>query len=151
MQTRLDDFPELKQQFEEHLSAINENTTEIQALFDYLREMDQKLDKLAQRVDSMQLSQPPPLPKTLALTSLERQVFVALYTEESPLSFQEIAVKTGLPASLVPDCVSSLVNKGVPFARTFYGDKLFFKLDLHFKELQAKENIVNLSLESFMG
>ena len=33
MQTRLDDFPELKQQFEEHLSAINENTTEIQALF----------------------------------------------------------------------------------------------------------------------
>lgn len=151
MQTRLDDFPELKQQFEEHLSAINENTTEIQALFDYLHEIDQKLDKLVQRVDSMQLSQPPPLPKTLALTSLERQVFVALYTEESPLSFQEIAVKTGLPASLVPDCISSLVNKGVPFARTFYGDKLFLKLDLRFKELQAKENIINLSLESFMG
>ncbi len=151
MQTRLDDFPELKQQFEEHLCAINENTTEIQALFDYLHEIDQKLDKLAQRVDSMQLSQPPSLPKTLSLTSLERQVFVALYTEESPLSFQEIAVKTGLPASLVPDCMSSLVNKGIPFARTFYGDKLFFKLDLRFKELQAKENIVNLSLESFMG
>lgn len=151
MQTRLDDFPELKQQIEEHLSAINENTTEIQALFDYLHEIDQKLDLLTQRMDQLQLSQLPLSPKTLALTQMEKTVFLALYTEESPLCFQELAVKTGLPAALVPDCISALVNKGVPFIRTFYGDKLFFKLDPRFKELQAKENILNLSLESFMG
>lgn len=151
MQTRLDDFPELKQQIEEHLSAINENTTEIQALFDYLHEMDQKLDILTQRVEQLQMSQQPPVPKLLALTSIEKTVFLALYTEESPLCFQEIAVKSGLPASLIPDCISSLVQKEVPFIRTFYGDKLFFKLDPRFKELQAKENRVNLSLESFMG
>src|SRR3989338_9672504 len=150
MQKRLDDFPELRQEFEEHFSDINENTTEIQALFDYLREIESKLDMLAQRVDSIQLSQVPLVPKTLALTQIERQLFLALYTEESPLCFQEMATKSGLPASLVPDCISALVNKGVPFARTFYGDKLFLKLDPLFKELQAKENIVNLSLQSFL-
>ncbi len=151
MQTRLDDFPELKQQFEEHLFAINENTTEIQALFDYLHEIEQKLDRLAQRVDQMQLSPQPALSKNFALTQTEKEIFLALYTEESPLCFQEISVKTGLPASLIPDCISALVNKGIPFIRTFYGDKLFLKLDSRFKELQAKENILNVSLESFMG
>lgn len=150
MQTKLDDFPEVRQQFEEHLCAINENTSEIQALFDYLHEMDQKLDLLTQRVDQLQMSQIPSLPKTLALTLMEKTLFRALYTEESPLCFREMAVKSGLPASLIPDCLSSMVNKGVPFIRTFYGDKLFFKLDPAFKELQAKENLVNLSLESFI-
>lgn len=151
MQTKLDDFPEVRQQFEEHLSAINENTSEIQALFDYLHEIDQKLDVLTQRVDQLQMSQIPPSPKTLALTLMEKTLFLALYTEESPLCFQEMAVKSGLPASLIPDCLSSMVNKGVPFIRTFYGDKLFFKLDEAFKELQAKENLIHLSLESFIG
>jgi len=150
MQTRLDDFPEVQQQFEEHLSAINENTYEIQSLFDYVHEVEQKLDRLCQRVEQMQLMQPPPAPKTLALTQMEKQVFLALYTEETPLCFKEIAVKTGLPASLVPDCISSLVNKGVPFIRLFYGDKFFLRLDPQFKELQAKNNIINLSLQNFI-
>lgn len=150
MQTTLDDFPELKQQFEEHLCAINENTHEIQALFDYLHEIDQKLDKLAQRVDQIQLSQQPAVSRNFALTQMEKEIFLSLYTEESPLCFQEIAVKTGLPTSLVPDCISALVHKGIPFIRTFYGDKLFLKLDPKFKEIQAKENIVNLSLQNFI-
>jgi len=150
MQTRLDDFPELRQQFEEHLSAINENTSEIQALFDYLHEIDQKLDKLASRVDQIQLSQQPVASRNFALTQMEKEVFLALYTEESPLCFQEISVKSNLPVSLIPDCLSSLVTKGIPFTRTFYGDKLFFKLDSRFKELQAKENIVNVSLQNFI-
>ncbi len=150
MQTRLDDFPELRQQFEEHLSAINENTSEIQALFDYLHEIEQKLEQLASRVDQIQLSQSPAVSRNFALTQMEKEVFLALYTEESPLCFQEIAVKSGLPAALIPDCISSLVSKGIPFIRTFYGDKLFLKLDSRFKELQAKENMVNVSLQSFL-
>ena len=32
----------LQQALEEHLTAINENTTEIQALFDYLHELEIK-------------------------------------------------------------------------------------------------------------
>lgn len=150
-QTKLTDgFEQIQQQLDEHLSTINENTSEVQALFDYLKEIDTKLDKLSQRVETLQLSHSPLQKKPISLTQIERQVFVALYTEETPLSHQEIAVKANLPLSLVPECISSLIEKGVQFIRSFYGDKLFLKIDPRFKELQAKENLVNLSLRTFI-
>jgi len=36
-------FALVKQTFSEHLSAINENTSELQSFFDYLQELDQKI------------------------------------------------------------------------------------------------------------
>ena len=145
------EFELIKQALEEHLSGINENTSEIQGLFDYVHEVEMKIDKLTSRLDNLQLSQDQKDTFEIApLTQLERKVFLALYTEESPLSYQEISIKTELPLSLVPECVSSLVGKGVPFRRSFVNNTLFLSLDPSFKELQAKENLVNLSLESFL-
>ena len=145
------DMPDedIKQLLEEHLIAINENTAEIQAMFDYLQEIEHKVERLAQRVDQLQLvTEKQAMP--LALTHLEKKVFLALYVEETPLCYQEIAVKTNLPVSLIPECISSLVAKCIPLQRSFYNEKLFLKLDPKFKEMQAKENVVNLSLQSFL-
>lgn len=144
-------FNEIRGALEEHLSAINENTSEIQALFDYLNELDQKIDKLSQRMEQAQLG----LDKdekieVRPLTQLEKKVFLVLYTEEVPLSYKEISGKAEIPLALVPECVSSLVGKGVPFQRSLIQSQLFLRLDPGFKEMQAKENLVNLSLESFM-
>lgn len=141
----------IRQELDEHLSAINENTAEIQAVFDYLQELEVKVERLCQRLDQLQLGQEKIMDKPLALTHLEKKVFLALYTEETPLSYQEIAVKCNLPVSLIPDCLSALVSKGIPLQRSFYTEKLFLKIDPKFKELQAKENLLNLSLQSFMG
>ena len=139
----------VQQELDEHLAAINENTAEIQAVFDYLHELESKLEKLSQRMDQLQLNEKA-AEKPLALTHLEKKVFLALYTEETPLSYQEIAVKCNLPASLIPECISALVSKSIPLQRSFYSEKLFLKVDPKFKEMQAKENILNLSLQSFM-
>ncbi len=146
------EFHNIRQALEEHLSAINENTSEIQSLFDYLQEMDVKMEKLTSRLDQMQLNQNIPLPKIeiQSLNHTERKVFLVLYTEETPLAFNEIAHKAGVPNSIVPDCISSLAGKGIPLSRTFCNEQLFVKISQEFKEMQAKENIVNLSLESFM-
>ena len=46
------EFHQVKQALEEHLNSINENTTEIQALFDYLQEMEIKVEKMSQRLDN---------------------------------------------------------------------------------------------------
>ena len=146
------EFHQVRIALEEHLSAINENTTEIQSLFDYLQELDIKIDKLTNRLDNMQLSQgtPVPKPEVQPLNQTERKVFLVLYTEETPLSFHEIASKAELPNSIIPECVSSLVAKGIIISRTCCNGQLFIKINSNFKELQAKENIINLSLESFM-
>ncbi len=154
MQTRLDDFPEIKQAFEEHLTAINETTAEMQVLFDFLQVMERKLDSLSQRVDQIQITlqnNPALARKQYALNQMENQIFFALYTEETPLTFQEIAVKANLPAALVPEGISALIEKGIPLIKSFYNDRLFLKLEQHFKELQARENIISLSLQGFMG
>jgi hypothetical protein len=78
------------------------------------------------------------------------RVFLTFYTEEQPLTFQEISKKINLPYTMIPDCLSALTQKGIPLQRSYFKNQLFIKLDPQFKELQAKENIVNLSLNSFM-
>ena len=40
------EFATIRHALEEHLSSINENTSEIQSLFDYLQEMEQKVEKV---------------------------------------------------------------------------------------------------------
>lgn len=143
-------FIEIEKQLEEHLSSINGNTSEIQALFDYLHEIEIKLDKLTQRLEETQLNQKETKPVITSLNQIEKKVFLVLYTDEIPLSYKEIAEKAGLPLALIPECVSSLSLKGVPFQRSCYNGQLFMKLDSKFKDIQAKENLVNLSLQSFM-
>lgn len=150
----MEEINNLKKLLQEHFNSINDNTAEIQSLFDYIRELEIKLDKMTQRLDKIQLnqSQEPPVarPSVLSLNQTEKKIFLILYTEEIPLSYQEIAIRTSLPLTIMPECISSLISKGIPFQRSFFNNQLFFKLDPLFKEKQAKENIINLSLQSFI-
>jgi len=142
----------IRKMLDEHLAAINDNTTEIQALFDYLQEIEIKVEKFSQRLDQTQLSLGIPKPKinVAPLNHIERKIFLVLYTEASLLTYPEIAQRTALSPSIMPECIATLIQKGVPFKRSFFDSQLFVGLDPEFKELQAKENIINLSLQSFM-
>ncbi len=137
---------------EEHRSAINENTEEIQTLFDFLTEIEIKIEKVSQRLDRFQLSIGQPMEKiqVAPLTHLEQKVFLVFYTEEMPLSQKEIVDKSGCSADFVRECISSLIKKGIPLQRSFFNEQVFIRLDPQFKELQAKENIINLSLQNFL-
>ena len=143
-------FTEIRGRLEEHLLSINENTSEIQVLFDYLQEMEIKMEKLQQRLDQLQLDAPAPKPTISPLNKLEKKVFLVLYTEETPISFEEIATKSGLRITLARECVSAIIGKGIPIERNYVNNQLFIKIDHGFKEMQAKENIINLSLQNFI-
>jgi predicted transcriptional regulator len=84
------------------------------------------------------------------LSSSEKKIFLALYTEQEPLTFQDISEKCHLTMAKVREKVSILVDKGLPLQRQLSNSVMMFSLNPEFKELQAKENIINLSLESFM-
>lgn len=145
-------FDLIRSALEEHLSAINENTSEIQALFDYLHDIEVKMDKVSQRLDKMQLSQEHILEKSSLqpLDNNEKKIFLVLYTEKSPLSFDEISKKTGYTLTLVQEAVTTISNKGIPLVRSHFNNKMFVKLNPEFKEMQAKQNLVNLTLQSFI-
>ena len=145
-------FSQVKEEIDEHLTAINENTQEIQANFAFLLELDSKIDKVSQRLDKIEfmLSEEPHRVEVKPLNHPEKQVFCVLYTEEAPLTYEDIATKTGLSANLVREYISALIEKGVPLTKTYYHSRPFLKLDPEFKEMQAKENLVNLSLASYV-
>ncbi len=147
------EFSNVRFALEEHLTAINENTSEIQSLFDYLQEMENKIEKLSQRLDMFQLENaetPLEDPTITPLNHTEKKVFLTLYTEELPLSYPELSAKARLPLSIIPETVANLASKGIPLLRSFVNNQLFVKISPTFKEKQAKENLINLSLESFM-
>ncbi len=134
---------------EEHLSAINENSNEIQALFDYLQDMDSKIDTLHSRLDSLQLETQSKSIEIQPLNNAERQVFVVLYTAAGFLGYSEISQRCGLPASCVQEHLHALTSKGIPITRTLSDKQILVQIDVKFKEKQAKENVVNLSLDTF--
>jgi len=143
-------FEEVRTDLEEHLNSINENSTEIQALFDYLQDMEVKIDKLNARLDQVQLTQGDCEKQEIeSLNSVEKQIFLVLYTEEIAMGLKEIAEKAKVPITLVQEYITSLSKKGIPLVRSLFNGQIFIQLDKGFKERQAKENLINLSLDSF--
>ena len=49
------EFTKIRHEFEEHLQAINENTNEISANYEYICEIESKMDRLSERIDNIQL------------------------------------------------------------------------------------------------
>lgn len=144
----------INNEFEEHLQAINENTSEIQSNHEYLCEIDAKLDKLAERIDKIQLFLQSNSnfiidgEKTFdvrPLTRTEQEIFMVLYALEDELgvvSYLDISRKTGLTQSLVSNYIVSMIEKGIPILKKYINNRPFLKLDQEFKTMQAKENLL---------
>src|SRR3989338_517590 len=92
---------QLREELDEHRTAINENTDEIQSNYAYIQELGNKIDQLAQRFEHMEalLQNQSKHSITQPLTYEEKQVFLALYTEETPLSHAALAQRTGYSES----------------------------------------------------
>lgn len=143
---------QMRDELDEHLRAINENTEEIQFNYAYVQKMDNKLDQLASRLDRIELllEGQAQKPAVQPLTYAEKQVFLVLYTEEAPLTCADIAERTSYPEALVRQHITDLIEKGIPIIKSYFNNMSFIKILPVFKERQAKENLINLSLKSFV-
>jgi len=150
----------IKHEFEEHLQAINENTNEIAANYEYTCELERKLDRVSERVDQIQMyleAEGNPITKTnnfdiKRLNRKEQEVFLVIYTleeEKGSLTYEDIAKKLSISEQLTAGYVTSMVEKGVPIMKRYINSKPYLRLDPEFKTLQAKENILQLSLQEF--
>lgn len=146
-------FKKVKEEFDEHLDTINQNTNEIQANYEYVCELDSKIDKLTQRLDEMQMflsrqkvvddyKLAMPVKK---LTYREQEVFMVLYTSsKEDITYASIAKRLGFNEEMVKNYVSALGAKGVPIIKKLLGDKIFISLEEGFKNYQTKENILEI-------
>lgn len=154
------EFARIRQEFDEHLLAINENTNEIAANYECIGEIEKKLDRLSERVDQFQIfleSAGMPAVKrnnfdVKRLNRREQDVFLVVYTleeEKGSVTYADIAEKLGISEQLAGNYITSLIEKGVPIIKRYFDSKPHLRLDPEFKTLQAKENILQLSLTEF--
>lgn len=149
-------FEQIKEQFEDHLESINENTNEIHSNFEYLCELDRKIDKLSERIDELnhlmrQQSGEKTEKKSFKLqplTKKEKEVFYALYilTEQKRYTtYKDISKRVCYSEDLVASYITNLIEKGVPIVKKYTNKIAYLALDHEFRQIQAKENIVGVN------
>jgi len=140
-------FKTVQEEFEDHLDAINENTHELQHQHDAISQLNRKISKLNERMDELQLmvKQVYIDKRDISLNFDEQKIFILLYTHENGfLSFDEIVAKTNFSPDYCRGLVNTMLDKGVGLIREIMDGKLFFKLNPHFRAMQAKENVVDI-------
>ena len=147
---------QVKDELEDHLTAINENTNEIQSNYEFLCGIDQKLNKLVERLDKMELFlgkqgmeiEQKQQFKPIRLSKREQEVFLILYTLEEvkgPVTYLDIARKVCLTEDIVAAYISNMIQKGVPITKRYIANEAHLSLNPSFKALQAKENILQIA------
>jgi len=139
-------FESIRDELNVHLDTINQNTSEVQSIYDYLGELDSKIEKLSERIDEMQMFINPSYDTKfdVELTHREQEVFLVLYAETNRTTAKEIARKLGFTDEMVNRYVYNLISKGIPILKHFVDNQLFLHLDLKFKDLQARKNILKI-------
>ena len=141
----------MREELDDHRLAINENTAEQESSYEFLNALNRKVDKLTERIDELTLlvkgAKPVREFVVQPLTAREKDVFRALYalTEMQPFaSYEQLARKCALSKDIVGDCLTGMVQKGVPVLKKQAGTMVFVKLDAEFRELQTKKNVMGL-------
>jgi DNA-binding CsgD family transcriptional regulator len=142
---------EIKKELDEHLSTINENTNELQANYEFLLELDAKIQKLNERLDGIQMLLDPKFKRDEAvysspLTKREQEVFLIIYTtQDSLLTYRDIARRMGLSETMIENYVANLIMKGIPILKTYRANRTFLRLDEGYRQKQAKSDILKLN------
>jgi len=143
-------FKDIRDEMSDHLASINENTEEIQDKGNHLNELELKFEKLKEKVDEVHMMLSKSHGKEYSLSESEKNVFMVLYSvEQTPLSYPDIAMRTGLTVLAVKAHIFSMINKGIPIIERQIDSQPFFRLDKKFKEIQAKENILKIDMDDF--
>ena len=138
-------FARIKQELDEHLDSINQNTQEITSCYQTIAELDSKIEKLSERIDEYAypgaaasiLS-----PVDIELTLREQEVFAALFAHPEGISITQCARMLGLTEDLIHTNLCFLLEKGVPIHKsvTEFGET--HQLDRKFRQMQEEQEIV---------
>ncbi len=140
----------IREEFDEHLDAINENTEEISIQNSAICEIDNRLNKLEEKLDKVHFMFKQMLSRSVVSVDLskdEQKVFLMLYTHEGFLSANDICDKSDIDKSLVEESLMALMDKGIPVEREILNKGVYFRLGKEFKLRQAKEEMVHVDHE----
>lgn len=140
-------FKKIKEELDSYLDTINQNTNEIQSNYEFLIELDKKIENLSERVDelTMLINPKETMDKyDFDLTMREQEVFLVLYAIQKKMSAAAIAKRLGLTIDKVNTYLYNLISKKVPILKEYHNNKIFFYLDDKFRSLQARHSIIKI-------
>lgn len=148
-----EELKNIRNELDEHLDAVNGNTSELQTSYECLNEMNGRLEKLTERLEALEIflqqySNFSAVEKSFdikPLTRTEQHVFLVIYAledEKGLVSYADIIRKTGFPGYVVSEYIARLVEKGIPLLKKYVNNIPYIRLNPEFKRIQAKENIL---------
>lgn len=142
-------FNSVKEEFDDHLNAINENTLEIKDNYERIYMLDQKIEKLSHKLETTYMMVSELLKQknhfdSITLTDLEQKVFLGIYTENGRVSYTVLSKKLGLKRSVIRLTVESLKKKAIPLFVQKEDVETYTAMEQRFKELQARENLIKI-------
>ncbi len=145
----------VREEFDDHLESINDNTNEIQANYEYISKIDERMERMENRLEQLEswMSRLTGIPiaeeeeKRIFLTEKEKKVFLILYTasEDERITYGRIAEDLGENEFLIRGYITNILEKGVPVQKRYFERQVYLSLDRDFKEKQAKSNILGIS------
>jgi len=141
-------FDSVKEELDDHLLAINENTAEMDSIHEKIAGVDAKIDKLNERMDTIHLMFRQLLTQTsvkVELSAEEQRLFVLLANYKNYLRMDDICAKLCHADDETLEHVNSMCDKGIPIIKKEAEGRMLLKLDDEFRSLQQKENLIKIS------
>lgn len=143
----------MRRELDEHREVINENTNEIQTNFQFLCELDKRIDVIQERIDELSLlvkGNPQIRKYTISpLSSREKAVFLSVLslTESfSNVTYAQIGKQVGLSSTIIGSYISRMQDKGVPFVKKIHSGIIRVGIEKEFRETQIRKNLVGLEV-----
>ena len=151
-------FNKIKEEFGDHLDSINENTNEIHSNYEYLCELDSKIEKVNEKLEEIMMfmqhisKKSPKSNKQKftikSLTRKEQEIFLGLYTleqDQEPVTYTKLAKFLCITPYLTQNYITNLIEKGIPIQKRYADNEVNITINTQFRELQAKKNIVKIN------
>jgi len=140
----------IREELDEHLQAINDNTSEQEIQNTYICEIDNRLTKIEEKVDELhfllkQLANRAKL--SVELSKDEQRIFLILYTHGNFMKTAEVSSKTYIDVEVVEDALASMMDKGIPVDREILNGEVYFRMNKEFRLRQAKESVIKIDAD----
>ncbi len=136
-------FSKIKEELEDHLESINQNTLEIHSNYEYISLLNNKIDKLAERIAMIELRlkdlgvqekkekiQEKKV-ENVFLTREEEELLALLLDskrKKSLLSYDIIAEKLNVSKNYATELINNLLEKKIPIEKKYFDEKIFIEI-----------------------
>jgi len=130
-------FAAVKEEIEDHLVAINENTDELKRHSDFMNELENRIEMVSEKLESLQL-----MVMQLMKSSLnenEKKILDVLSKSTSFLSCRDIAFFTAVSELFVKAHLFSMICKGVPLKEKVIDNQSYFVLE---RKTESKQTVM---------